>query len=281
MGAARLQPVPADVRQSRRVGDGARRRPAGSPSIRASSSSERSNSSCRPRQMPTYHVPARDALHDGVRQAPAPQALPSPDALAPTPGTTMTRAPSMAAGVLAIDRPRAPRSAQRVADAHEVAGAVVDDGDARPSVTPRVPFVDATPTRRGSMATAARSDRASALNAASAMWWSLRPEARRWSVAPAVRANDSSACSTSWVESAPMRSPRNGRSSTAYGRPDRSSAHGRERLVHGHRRVAEAGDAGAVAERLGRSPRRASAPRPRPCGARRSRGRPSPRSRGR
>ena len=80
---------------------------------------------------------------------------------------------------------------------------------------PSVPFVDATPTRRGSTAVAWRSARPSALNAASARWWSLRPVPRTWRVAPALRANASRACSTSWSGSSPTRSPRNGRSMTA------------------------------------------------------------------
>ncbi len=55
--------------------------------------------------------------------------------------------------------------AQGFVDAHEVAGAVVDDGDPG---HPRLPFVDATPARRGSGAIATRSARPRALNAASA-----------------------------------------------------------------------------------------------------------------
>ena len=49
----------------------------------------------------------------------------------------------------------------------------------------------------------------------------------------------------------PTRSPRNGRSITAYGRPPMSRTARGERLVHRHRRVAEPGDPGPVAERLG------------------------------
>ena len=50
--------------------------------------------------------------------------------------------------------------------------------------------MEATPVRRGSGSQASRSARPRALNAASARWWSLRPVPRRWSVAPAVRANE-------------------------------------------------------------------------------------------
>jgi hypothetical protein len=51
-------------------------------------------------------------------------------------------------------------------DRDEVARSVVDDGESRH----RVPFVDGTPTRRGSRATALRRAMPRALNAASAMW---------------------------------------------------------------------------------------------------------------
>ena len=56
------------------------------------------------------------------------------------------------------------RSPQPLGDRHQVAGAVVDNGDARHVD----PLVEATPLRRGSTATASRSARAIALNAASA-----------------------------------------------------------------------------------------------------------------
>src|SRR5205807_4630192 len=56
-----------------------------------------------------------------------------------------------------------------------VAHPVVDDGDARPVAHTSVPFVLGTPCSVGSSATAARSARASALNAASIMWWALVP----------------------------------------------------------------------------------------------------------
>jgi len=69
------------------------------------------------------------------------------------------------------DNDRGADTTQRLVDAHEVAGAVVDDGDARPAGDGPghvEPFVDATPRRRGSGAVAARSARPRALNAASA-----------------------------------------------------------------------------------------------------------------
>jgi hypothetical protein len=61
---------------------------------------------------------------------------------------------------------------QRLLDADEIAGAVVDDGDRRARQRRRrhsaVPFVDATPTRRGSISHAWRSARPRALKLASA-----------------------------------------------------------------------------------------------------------------
>ena len=60
-------------------------------------------------------------------------------------------------------------------DAHEVAGPVIDDPDPQRTtgarsdrVHPRLPFVEATPVRRGSTVVASLSARPSALNAASA-----------------------------------------------------------------------------------------------------------------
>ena len=49
----------------------------------------------------------------------------------------------------------------------------------------------------------------------------------------------------------PARLPRNGRSTTAYGRPPTSIDGRRHGFVHGHGGVAEAVDAGAIAESLG------------------------------
>ena len=65
---------------------------------------------------------------------------------------------------------------ERLLDAAEVAHAVVDDRDARH----RSPLVDGiAPPASGSIATAWRSARANALNAASTMWCGLRPASMR------------------------------------------------------------------------------------------------------
>ena len=116
-----------------------------------------------------------------------------------------------------------PDGHKRLLDADEVARAVVDDREPRqaPGAGRVAPLIRASPSsrplprRRGSGSQAARSARPSALNAASARWWSFRPLPRTWIVAPAVRANASIACSTSWSGSSPTRSPRNGSSTTA------------------------------------------------------------------
>ena len=78
---------------------------------------------------------------------------------------------------------------QRLLDADEVPGAVVHDRDAEPATrsrpgSPGGPLVEAEPVRRGSGSQAARRARASALNAASARWWSFRPRAAQVERAP-------------------------------------------------------------------------------------------------
>src|SRR3954451_9269954 len=63
---------------------------------------------------------------------------------------------------------------QRLLDRAQVAHPVVEDGDARHSVS--VPLVEGTPLSSGSIETATRSARENALNAASIMWCALDPE---------------------------------------------------------------------------------------------------------
>ena len=75
---------------------------------------------------------------------------------------------------VAGDRDLRADARERLIDADQVPGAMVDDGDANLSVDPRwrrhpsEPLVDATPSRRGSDSQARRRARATALNAASA-----------------------------------------------------------------------------------------------------------------
>ena len=65
---------------------------------------------------------------------------------------------------------------QRLFDRAAVTHAVIDYGDAGPYAhAVRVPLVLGTPVSVGSIATACRSALASALNAASIMWWALLP----------------------------------------------------------------------------------------------------------
>ena len=253
--------------------------PASTPSVSAPSSSLPSNRSWSPRQIPRYGRSAAIQARIGSTRPPAAQPVHRrrrrPDARDDEQvGARRARRPTRRDRDVGADR------RERLLDADEVARAVVDDGDAggrgrsviraSPWSTRRRPGAGRARTRR-----AARAPRA--LNAASARWWSLRPVPRRWRVAPAVRANASSACSTSWSGSAPARSPRNGRSITAYGRPPTSIDRRRDRLVHRHRGVAEAADPGPIAERLRERRARARARRPRRCGARPRRGRRSAR----
>ena len=161
----------------------------------------------------------------------------------------------------------------------EVARAVVDDGDRGPVAARRSSPERALGRRDAARAgdparTPSRSARPSALNAASARWWSLRPAAstrggsrRRSGRTPRGRARRAGA--------AARRRARRGtaRSITAYGRPPTSTTAVASAFVHRHGAVAEAADPGPVAERLGERRTRARARRPRRCGARRRGGR--------
>src|SRR5690606_16273763 len=109
---------------------------------------------------------------------------------------------------------------ETLGDRNGVGRPVVHDGDGGH----RSRLVDATPVRRGSRVTAARRARASALKAASATWWSLRPVADRCSVRPALRTNASRAWGMFWVARLPSIGWANVRSITGYGRPLTSTA---------------------------------------------------------
>ena len=120
--------------------------------------------------------PDADAEHrpagiDAVAQH-SPRAAPAPRRRAPawpTPATTASGARGDLRRIRRDDRLRA-RAGQRRADAAQIAGAVVGEHDLHAS-----PFVDWTPPDAG--AHASRSARPSALNAASATWWSSVPAA--------------------------------------------------------------------------------------------------------
>src|SRR5262245_23761859 len=75
------------------------------------------------------------------------------------------------------------------------------------------PFVELTPAP--SRAHASRSARPSALNAASATWWSSAPAASTCSVTPAWTAKRSSACGSSVTARPPTRSPLKARTTSA------------------------------------------------------------------
>ena len=146
---------------------------------------------------------------------------------------------------------------QRVADAHQVAGAVVDHGDphrighAGPEAFGRLPFVEATPARRGSGDTAMRNARARALKAASARWWSLRPVRIEVQRGPGrLGEGRQGVLHELRREGADTLAPE-GQVDDRVGPPGEVERALGERLVHGHAGGAEARDAGAVAERVG------------------------------
>ena len=284
MLAANLQRVPADVRQARRVRDAhdvARQQPEHRG--RRPRRSARTAAACPGRCRGTRHP--RGRARRSAPPGPGAAAAPSPGALAPTPGTTMSVGIGDVLPGEATMRTSAPSSAQRVADAHEVAGAVVDDGDARrrahelPADVGSAPFVEATPTRRGIERHRRAQRRASALKAASAMWWSLRPAAveveRR-----ARRLGERAEGMLDELGRERAHALAAERQVDDRVRPARQVERAaRQRLVHGHARRRRSGRCrhGRRARRRSRHP--GSAPRPRPCGARRSRGRRAPRSR--
>jgi len=178
-------------------------RPAGStPSVAAPSSSLASKRSCIPRQMPRKgRSPVAHARMGVVRPRRARRAIAG--AAAPTPGTMSPTAPSRSA---ARWRPRPPSGhAQRLVDADEVAGAVVDNGDSR---SPEAPLGRRCAGPPRVCRHAVRRARARALKAASATWcrcvrWRAGAGSRR----PPGR-TPRGRCSTSCVGSVPTRSAR-------------------------------------------------------------------------
>ena len=152
-------------------------------------------------------------------------------------------------------------------------------GRARRKASADAPLRARRPPRcsRGSMRVAAQSARPSALHIASARWWSFSPLSTR-------------ACSVSFasvaIEHEQVLDQRRRQLADAVERPrhvdgavrpaadvDRDR---RQRLVQRHRRVGHAHDALPVAERAVERLPDARCRRPRPCGARRRAGRPSP-----
>ena len=139
---------------------------ATAPSVVAPSSSLPSNSSCSPRQMPRNgRSSASQARSGSVRPRASRRAIAGCGGADTRDDDRVGTAEALR--VPDLDRVRADRR-ERLVDTHQVAGAVVDDGDARAGRHSRTPFVEATPTRRRSISQAMRSERPSALNAASA-----------------------------------------------------------------------------------------------------------------
>ena len=137
---------------------------------------------------------------------------------------------------------------ERLLDAAPVAHPVVGDRD-----HVSVPFVDGTPVSSGSIATAARSARASALKHASIMWCAFVPACRSMcSVSRAALANGAEELLRDLVLEAvdvARRQPLEPADQRVRAAGDVDRA-GRAGLVHRHDRVAVADDPAAVAERL-------------------------------
>ena len=128
-------------------------------------------------ERPVGGDPGADRLDEAAPRA----AGPSPAPRRRRPGTTSASAPSRSPA-RSRRRTRRPTRGQRLLDADEVAGAVVDDRDPRAlgaAVIRASPSSRRRRVRRGSGSQATRSARPSALNAASARWWSLRPVPRQ------------------------------------------------------------------------------------------------------
>ena len=163
VGATPLHLVPADVRQTRRLPQADRspgQHAEGFRAVLVAPLEQELEAQADPEQGPVIG----DPRPDGRLEATAPQAGHGGTGGADAGdhervGTFQGRGPAGHHDV-------GSRGGERLLDAHEVAGPVVDDRDPR---HPRLPFVEGTaPARRGSSATAARRARASALNAASA-----------------------------------------------------------------------------------------------------------------
>jgi hypothetical protein len=163
--------IPADVRQRRRILEPGR--PAGQHAQRGgpvfvAAVEEQLEPEADAEERPV----ARDPVTDRVDEAVVPEAghrgRGGPDA-------RNDDRVGVAHGVpVASHGDRRANRGQRLLDAHEVARPVVDDRDPRsanwPVAHPSDPFVEATPSRRGSGSHAVRNARARALKAASARW---------------------------------------------------------------------------------------------------------------
>ena len=150
-------------------------------------SSERSNSSCIPRQSPSSGTPACDALAQQLVQAQLARIAPSPAGTRPRPAAPARPSRAAARGSRAHLHARAD-VLERLLDRAAVAHAVVDDRDldrlaARSLMRSASPSCSARPSRSGRSRTASRSARANALKAASIMWCAfaarLHPQVQR------------------------------------------------------------------------------------------------------
>ena len=124
-----------------------RRRPRAGPASGRRPRPIARTAAASPGRCPRYQAPPATASPDGIRQA-------AGDAGAPSPGrwhrrrAPRSRRPDQPAG-RPRDGGRRAHQRQRVADAHEVARAVVHDRERRPAVIPERPLVDGTPPAAG------------------------------------------------------------------------------------------------------------------------------------
>ncbi len=153
MVAGPLDLVPADVRERRGIleADGpAGEDPEGRRAVLVARLEEELQPEADPEERPVLREPAPDrrdepvalqARHRGGRR-PDPR---DDERVRATDGLRV-----------AHDRDVRADGREGLLDADEVAGAVVDDGDERAHAHPRAPFVEATPSRRGSGSQAVR-----------------------------------------------------------------------------------------------------------------------------
>ncbi len=146
------------------------------------------------------------------------------------------------------DRPRRPRPS-RPAPWPRAASAGCPSRSRR--APPSYRALGGRAARRGAdrARTAARSASASALKPASTTWWSSSPSPVRCRLTRPARANESSRCGHRLAVTPPTGWPLSSRLMAETPRPPRSTTHSASASSSGAARVAEAADAGAVAER--------------------------------
>ena len=214
--------------------------PAGEELEAAAALLARAEQECMPTQMPSTGLPAatRSRIASSRPFSASPRA-----ALSTWPTPAMTASGASRTAARRCDRRLGSGPGQGRGDGAEVAGSVVGEHDFH-----AMPFVERMPPSPG--ATACRNAWPSALNAASATWWSSAPGDSTWTVQPASIAKRSRECGRSDSASPPTRSPVNASAISACGAPDEVDGSEGARLVHRDDRGAVAREALARAECL-------------------------------